>query len=179
MYTSIINQVTRNVLFTSFTNENLYIFTHFQPIKFWKAEIIKIVIKLVMSLLFELPVLSTHGTLLLLLLWVEPLHYTVYMKAVSALSPHQGAVIPRCATVRATCFKWHPTYTTCVVIRYPLPCSDCCPVLDLYFHGDLLWIIRGVSLKQGKQIVSSVICKITDSNSTWCVNSFIWFYLRD
>ena len=109
-----------------------------------------------MSLLFELPVLSTHGTLLLLLLWVEPLHYTVYMKAVSAFSPHQGAVITRCATVRATCFKWHSTYTTRVVIRYPLPCTDCCPVLDLYFHSDLLWIIRRVSLKQGKQIVCSV-----------------------
>ena len=111
----------------------------------------KLSLKMVMSLFFELPVLSTHGTLLLLLLWVEPLHYTVYMKAVSAFSPHQGAVITRCATVRATCFKWHSTYTTSVVIRYPLPCTDCCPVLDLYFHSDLLWIICRVSLKQGKQ----------------------------
>lgn len=43
--------------------------------------------------LLELPLLATHGAVLLHLLRVQPLEDAVHVEAVGTLSPHQGAVV--------------------------------------------------------------------------------------
>ena len=48
-----------------------------------------------MSSFFELPLLATHGALLLDLLGVEPFEDAVHVEAVGALTPDQWAVISR------------------------------------------------------------------------------------
>lgn len=50
--------------------------------------------------LLELPLLATHGTLLLDLLGVQPLQDAVHVEAVGALTPDQRAVISRYFTCK-------------------------------------------------------------------------------
>lgn len=53
-----------------------------------------------LSSFFKLPLLSTHGALLLDLLGVEPLQDAVHMETVGALAPDQWAVISRHLTCK-------------------------------------------------------------------------------
>lgn len=85
--------------------------------------------------LFELPLLATHGAVLLHLLRVQPFEDAVHVEAVGALSPHQGAVIARHLTVWTTAIKRHPADATVLIIGYPEPSGYTIPALNFHLHG--------------------------------------------
>lgn len=85
--------------------------------------------------LFELPLLATHGAVLLHLLCVQPFEDAVHVEAVGALSPHQGAVIARHFTVWTTAIKRHPADATVLIIGYPEPSGYTIPALNFHLHG--------------------------------------------
>jgi len=79
------------------------------------------------NLLLEFPVLPAHGALMLGLLSPQPLHDTMDVEAVAALTPHQRAVVSCKFTIRAASIKSHPANATSVVICEPLPDSHSRP----------------------------------------------------
>lgn len=84
--------------------------------------------------LFELPLLATHGAVLLHLLCVQPLEDAVHMEAVGALSPHEGAVITRHLTVWTAAIKCHPADAAVLIVGYPEPSGHTIPTLNFHFH---------------------------------------------
>ena len=87
------------------------------------------------ELILEMPLPPTHRTKLLYLLGVQPPQYTVHMKHVCATTPHQGAIVPRYATIRTTSVKLHTTDSTRFIVCHPMPCSHRYPAFDLHLHA--------------------------------------------
>lgn len=87
-----------------------------------------------MSSFFELPLLPTHGALLLDLLGVEPFEDAVHVEAVGALAPDQWAVISRNLTVWAAAIKRHSADPTVLIIGHPQPGCHAVPLLDFNLH---------------------------------------------
>merc|ERR1712180_306048 len=89
------------------------------------------------ELLLELPILPAHGTLLIHLLTVEPLHDAVYMEAVGALAPDERTVVTGKFTVGTVTVEGHATNAAVIVISNPFPHRYTSPVLYFHFHD--LW----------------------------------------
>ena len=88
------------------------------------------------SIIFELPFSSTHRTVLLHLLCVQPLQYAVHVEAVRAFSPHQRAVVAGQFAVRTAAVELRATDAARVVVRLPVPNGDTRPLLHLHAkHG--------------------------------------------
>ena len=86
---------------------------------------------------FELPFLSAHGTLLIHLLAIEPLHDAVDVKAMGALSPHERTVVAGEFAVRTAAVKSHATNATVIVVGHPFPHGHPRPVLYFHLHAGL------------------------------------------
>jgi len=65
---------------------------------------------------FELPLLTTHRAKLLGSLAIEPLHYTMDMKTVRALTPNQWTIVAGQFTIGTTGVKGHSTNATRIIV---------------------------------------------------------------
>ena len=59
----------------------------------------------------------------------------MHMETVRTLAPHYRTVVPGERAVRAAAIEEVPADATRIVVGYPVPCCNCSPSFDFYFHG--------------------------------------------
>ena len=102
---------------------------------------------------FECPISPTHRTLLFVCVGGYPFDNAVHVKTMRTFSPNYRTSVARESAVCAATIKQVSTDTTRIIISNPMPCCNCCPSFDLYFHIQTrVLVIRNKIMKASRQV---------------------------